>query len=109
MIFRYARCKFAVILSDTNIDAIVNIVNKIRLSVRSLKITHDGSPQQIITVSGGISILDGQEASYLVNPISDLIRLADAALKEAKRSGRDIINVKKSEFCILSKNAMQSS
>ena len=109
LIFRYGPCKFAILLSDIDIDAILNIIEKIRLSIRSLKITHDGSPQKIITVSGGITLLDGQEASYLANPTSELIRLADTALNDAKKSGHDMITIKKSEFCILSNNASRGN
>ncbi len=103
LIFRYGTSKFALLLSDTKLDDIINIVDKIRLSIHSSKIPYDASPIKYITISGGITIIDGHDASYLANPVSELIRLADTALKDAKKCGMDRIKIRYEKFCTIQK------
>ena len=101
MVFRYGNDKFSVLLSNTDIDNALRIAERVRAGIRALGLLNESSPLKIVTVSGGIAVLDGEEAGFLANPSGELIRLAENALHEAKKNGRDMIKVQKSEFCKL--------
>ncbi|RKL66580.1 hypothetical protein CR203_14935 [Salipaludibacillus neizhouensis] len=88
---RYGGEEFVMLLPDRSIDQAIDIANRIQETVRSARIPHNGSNinGEILTLSIGIS-------TKLVTPSSqptDMITEADAALYEAKRSGRNQIKL----------------
>ena len=86
LVARYGGEEFAVILPFTSISEAINLAEKIRHSVKALRIPHEKStPHCGVTISIGV-------ASILPTPQvlpTRLIAAADTALYQAKSSGRD--------------------
>jgi diguanylate cyclase (GGDEF)-like protein len=82
---RYGGEEFAVLLPDTDIHGALTIAEQIRRSVMDKNITHSGSPTGYLTVSlGCYSFVPTAHDSTEM-----LIKRADAALYQAKHSGRN--------------------
>ncbi|WLG92375.1 sensor domain-containing diguanylate cyclase [Pseudomonas cucumis] len=82
---RYGGEEFAVLLPDTDIHGALNIAEQIRRSVMDKNIIHSGSPTGYVTVSLGCYsfVPTGYDSTEM------LIKRADAALYQAKHSGRN--------------------
>lgn len=82
---RYGGEEFAVLLPDTDIHGALAIAEQIRRSVMDKNITHSGSPTGYVTVSLGCYafVPTGRDS------IEVFIQRADAALYQAKHSGRN--------------------
>ena len=80
---RYGGEEFIIILHDTNLKSALELSERIRTEVASLKISEIG--EQPISASLGITIFNPK------TPDADLIKQADIALYEAKESGRNCI------------------
>ncbi len=78
---RYGGEEFAVLLPSTNKSGCVIIAERIRKSIESAE-----WPLQEVTVSIGISALDGKKADG-----ERLVSIADACLYEAKKQGRNCV------------------
>jgi diguanylate cyclase (GGDEF)-like protein len=85
---RYGGEEFAVILPATDVAGAREVAQRIGDRVRALKIEHRGSEFGRVTVSLGISAYD-PESLRKWPTANDLLRLADAALYQAKECGRD--------------------
>ena len=86
---RYGGEEFAVLLPDTNIHGALVIAEQIRRSVMGKNITHSGSPTGYLTVSlGCYAFVPTAHATIEV-----FIERADAALYQAKHSGRNRVAV----------------
>jgi len=82
---RFGGEEFVVLLPNTNEKDAYNIAEHIRLDIKALGISHEESEvTSIVTVSIGVASLSDK----LLNE-NDLLKNADAALYEAKRSGRN--------------------
>jgi diguanylate cyclase (GGDEF)-like protein len=82
---RYGGEEFAVLLPDTDIHGAMTIAEQIRRSVMDKNISHTGSPTGYVTVSlGCYSFVPSGRDSVEV-----FIQRADAALYQAKHSGRN--------------------
>ncbi|WP_415759929.1 sensor domain-containing diguanylate cyclase [Pseudomonas sp. LT1P18] len=82
---RYGGEEFAVLLPDTDIHGAMVIAEQIRRSVMDKNIIHSGSPSGFVTVSlGCYSFVPAGRDSMEV-----FIERADAALYQAKHSGRN--------------------
>ncbi len=82
---RYGGEEFVIVLKRVNATLAVRAAERHRQRIRSLNFTVDGGPP-MVTVSVGVAAFDPQcpdETPYL------LLRRADIALYEAKRTGRD--------------------
>ncbi|WP_164920830.1 GGDEF domain-containing protein [Thermosynechococcus vestitus] len=87
LVARYGGEEFVLLLSQAHHDAAICILERIFNHIRSLEIPHASSPvKPYLTLSAGICIATATPRDC---PISELIATADAALYEAKRSGRD--------------------
>ncbi len=85
---RYGGEEFAVVLSATDLDGAREVAQRIGDRIRALKIEHRGSEFGRVTVSLGISAYDPESLRNWPTG-NDLLRLADAALYQAKECGRD--------------------
>jgi len=85
LVARYSGKEFAVALPETTIGGALTVAEKIRQAIRELNISHESSPEGLITMSIGIA----STAPGFDNPPDDLIHAASKALYRAKREGRD--------------------
>ncbi|MDR7921618.1 diguanylate cyclase [Thermosynechococcus sp. GLH187] len=87
LVARYGGEEFILLLRHTHHDVAICVLERIFNYIRSLGIPHASSPvQPYLTVSAGICIVS---ATLRDCPMAELVATADAALYEAKRSGRD--------------------
>ncbi|WP_052055660.1 GGDEF domain-containing protein [Myxosarcina sp. GI1] len=83
---RYGGEEFGIILPNIGEEQALTIANEIRLKVKNLKIEHQASPvHQYVTLSLGVYSLS-PESKYSPEL---MVALADKALYEAKKKGRD--------------------
>ena len=87
---RYGGEEFVVILPGTALEGAEHVAEGIRVSLEQKAIPHTGSPPfNVVTLSLGVaSLTKGEELSH-----EDLISRADQALYQAKRMGRNRVQV----------------
>ncbi len=88
IIGRYGGEEFAIILAETNLENGKEVAKKLREEVSKIKIKVDGHGDLSATISVGVSGLDMETKS-----LNNLLKLADQALYEAKRRGRNRVVV----------------
>ena len=82
---RFGGEEFALLLPHTDVNGAMYLAEKMRLSVLGLGIENSGSPMGRVTISlgcGAVTPANGEDSVAL-------LQLADAALYEAKRNGRN--------------------
>ncbi len=85
---RYGGEEFVVLLPETEPDGAISVAEAIRTAVADLNIPHLESPVGHVTISIGVAVL-----RPVLGELESLpVKLADEALYEAKRSGRDRVN-----------------
>jgi diguanylate cyclase (GGDEF)-like protein len=87
LLARYGGEEFACILAETNQRGALTVAERMRQAVYALQIKHPGSDFGVLTVSVGATA--GSDASNL--DARAMLRLADQALYQAKRKGRNRI------------------
>lgn len=80
---RYGGEEFVILLPEMAEEAAVRRAEEVREAVHSLAVSHHGRQHRAITISVGVA-----STNLAVTP-EDLLALADAALYQAKRAGRD--------------------
>ena len=90
LVARYGGEEFAVLLPSTDAAGAVAVAERIRSVMNQLAIPHAGANTKTLTVSTGVAALPEQPRSMTE---SDFTRLADAAMYEAKRTGRNKVVV----------------
>ena len=99
LVARYGGEELAVLLPDTFQVGALQVAEKIRQEVKALKLSHPQSPvSNYVTISVGVSsIIPWDDCSP-----KTLIRMADQALYQAKKMGRDrvILNNQSTEDCM---------
>jgi two-component system chemotaxis family response regulator WspR len=86
---RYGGEEFALLLPDTDLAGAMRVGEACRAGLERLALPHPGAPSGIVTMSMGVAcIVPGDE-----DTLEDLIAKADAALYEAKRSGRNRVSL----------------
>lgn len=80
--------EFVVFLPDTSMEQAMEVADRVRGSVLRAAIIHEDSPHGMLTVSIGVATreaIDGDDPDAM-------LRRADQALYQAKRSGRDRVS-----------------
>ncbi|ATX81311.1 PAS domain S-box-containing protein/diguanylate cyclase (GGDEF) domain-containing protein [Mariprofundus ferrinatatus] len=92
MVARYGGEEFVCIMPDTSLDGAVPVAKAIMHGLQMKKMTHESSPvARRVTVSIGVAtIVPGKDVVA-----SDLVKLADRYLYQAKSSGRNRIVTEK--------------
>jgi diguanylate cyclase (GGDEF)-like protein/PAS domain S-box-containing protein len=85
LVARYGGEEFAAILPLTDGDAATAVAERMRKGVEALAMPHGAVPRGIVTISGGVAATCPEIDSNAL----DLVARADAALYEAKASGRN--------------------
>jgi diguanylate cyclase (GGDEF)-like protein len=86
LVARYGGEEFAILLPETDAEHARPIAETLREQIELLDIQHPAAPLGHVTVSIGLaSIIPPRDGSN----VGDFIRYADAALYDAKRSGRN--------------------
>jgi diguanylate cyclase (GGDEF)-like protein len=86
LVARYGGEEFAVVLPNTNVEGAVNLVKLLHEEVRLMKIPHEYSDvSDVITISTGIA----SKVASLGHSPGDIIEMADRALYDAKKYGRN--------------------
>lgn len=100
---RYGGEEFAGILIKTNLDEGCQIAERVRKAVEEFAIDHEKTqPQGRLTVSVGISTLGSK-----VSSLQGLVKTADEALYEAKRTGRNRVAVSQAVDSEMPRSASQ--
>ena len=88
LIARYGGEEFIAALVDTDLKAAMVVAERIRLNVEALNIPHASSQVgERVTISMGVAA----EVSNRYSSFASLIAMADKALYQAKREGRNQI------------------
>jgi diguanylate cyclase (GGDEF)-like protein/PAS domain S-box-containing protein len=85
LVARFGGEEFAVILPNTEVDGALQLGQEICQSMRNQEVPHSANPRGLVTLSVGCATMVPALGLHTVN----LIELADEALYEAKRRGRD--------------------
>ncbi len=88
-IYRYGGEEFLLLLPEQSLPAAQSVMERVRVAVRNMRITHIGCPAGVLTISAGISSYQpGHRASS-----EELLEHADTALYTAKTTGRNTVTV----------------
>jgi diguanylate cyclase (GGDEF)-like protein len=83
---RYGGEEFAILLPDTDEAGARVIAQRIRETIFSLRLRHEGNPNEVVTISAGVASLTCTEMEA-----DRLVQAADQALYRAKACGRNIV------------------
>ncbi len=84
MLARYGGEEFMVVQPQTGIDQAIKIGNRALEAVRNTVIQFESEQRLLVTVSIGVSCIVPEDQSF-----EDIVKRSDAALYEAKNSGRN--------------------
>ena len=87
---RYGGEELAVILPEATLEVAIGRAEAIRRGIAALRLEHDGRPLDTITASLGVAVYPQHAGDA-----EALLRVADEAMYEAKRAGRDRVVVNK--------------
>lgn len=87
---RYGGEEFVIILQDTGVRMAMQIAEALRKEVEQIRMPHEESELGILTLSLGVATFD---SSQPLPDKEDLIRLADDALYQSKRHGRNRVSL----------------
>lgn len=90
LVSRYGGEEFAVLLPETGSDAAERVANGLRDKIEAMRISHPAAPSGVLTVSIGVATSIPPREN---NGPEILVRRADSALYDAKRSGRNCVRV----------------
>lgn len=82
---RYGGEEFIIVTPESSLDSTMQLAERLRQAVNDMQIEHQASPTaDCVTVSIGVAV--GPRGSW-----EDVIRMADDALYNAKRRGRNVV------------------
>jgi two-component system chemotaxis family response regulator WspR len=88
LVARYGGEEFAVLLPDTDLAGALRVGEACRARLEQLALPHPGAPRGVVTMSMGVAcVVPGEDDGP-----DDLVARADAALYDAKRSGRNRVS-----------------
>lgn len=86
LVARYGGEEFAILLPETAAEQALQIANRLRERIEELALPHPSAPSGHVTVSiGATSVVPPRDGSGA----GDFVRVADTALYDAKRQGRN--------------------
>ncbi len=86
IVYRYGGEEFCIVLQNVDRDILTSIGRRLCQAVKQLDIINPGNDNRPVTISIGISPATLEKGQW---SLEELISKADAALYEAKRSGRE--------------------
>jgi diguanylate cyclase (GGDEF)-like protein len=90
MVYRYGGEEFLILLPDQGQAQAAAVVDRVRRAIEALRLPHPSNPMSdVVTVSGGVAELD-PDVPITVN---EWLQRADAALYNAKATGRNRVMV----------------
>ncbi len=91
---RYGGEEFVILLTQSSLDAGLEVAEKIRAAVENLTLYDDQQRRFSITISIGVSMLEPPEHPPSLSELADtLIQRTDTALYRAKRRGRNRVEI----------------
>jgi two-component system cell cycle response regulator len=84
-LYRYGGEEFLCIFPEQSMDSGTRAVERMRAAVEGLGIEHTDSPSGLLTISGGLAMMDAAET----RSASAVLKEADEALYRAKQLGRN--------------------
>ena len=87
---RYGGEEFAVILPQTDTKGAKKIAEDLRLNVESMKVEHSSGIGNLLTISLGVA---SYGADMHPNNVEEMIEAADKALYQAKKEGKNRVNM----------------
>jgi diguanylate cyclase (GGDEF)-like protein len=90
---RFGGEEFALLLPHTSLTGAQHLADEIRMAIRELQISHEGSPWQYVTISLGCAAITPDRETDK----TELFRLSDSALYKAKHAGRNCVETMDSE------------
>ena len=88
IVCRYGGEEFLLVLSDCSSADLVRRAEQIRQGVKALRLEHDQRDLGTITLSAGVALFPEHGRT-----VDELFQVADAALYQAKKDGRDRVTV----------------
>jgi diguanylate cyclase (GGDEF)-like protein len=88
IVCRYGGEEIAIILPNANAEIVAQRAESLRAAIKSLRVAHGGRMLGALTASFGVAAYPEHGKTC-----AELVRRADRALYEAKRSGRDRVVV----------------
>jgi len=90
MVYRYGGEEFLILLPDQGLAQAAAVVERVRLAIEALRLPHPSNPTGgLVTVSGGVAELD----PAVPITVNEWLQRADAALYNAKATGRNRVTV----------------
>ena len=84
-LYRYGGEEFLCIFPEQSLVTGTEAVQRMRIGLEELAIAHAGNPAGVLTISGGLAVLDPNH----IRPVSEVLKEADEALYRAKQLGRN--------------------